>query len=133
MLEIKIGMEMSGLTYNDKIKDVDKWWEDDLLDEEDDGIKIYDLITYPSDFTISTIFEKLNSGSISIPPFQRNYVWDVKQASKLIESLIIGLPVPQMFFFEEEDKSLIIDGQQRLLTIFYFINGRIPKEIRERV
>lgn len=45
----------------------------------------------------------------------------------MIESLIIGLPVPQMFFFEEEDKSLIIDGQQRLLTIFYFINGRIPK------
>lgn len=57
MLEIKIGMEMSGLTYNDKIKDVDKWWEDDLLDEEDDGIKIYDLITYPSDFTISTILK----------------------------------------------------------------------------
>lgn len=128
MLKFKLGILMSGLTYNNQIKDVDKWWEEDTVEnEEEAGIKIYDLITYPSDFTISTIFEKLNSGTIVIPPFQRNYVWDVKQASKLIESLIIGLPVPQMFFFEEEDKSLIIDGQQRLLSIFYFMNGRIPK------
>ena len=118
---------MHGLTYEDKIRGNNTWWEDDSGAEEEDGIKIYDLITYPSDFTISTIFEKLNSGIISIPPFQRNYVWDLRQASKLIESLIIGLPVPQMFFFEEENKSLIIDGQQRLLTIFYFMKGRIPK------
>lgn len=119
---------MTGVTYSNKINNVDVWWEDDILEDESDNIKIYDLITYPSDFTVNTIFEKLNNGTISIPPFQRNYVWDIKQASKLIESLIIGLPVPQMFFFEEEDKSLIIDGQQRLLTVFYFMHGRIPKQ-----
>lgn len=119
---------MNGLNYNNKINNIDIWWNDNIEEEEDEQLKIYDLITYPSDFTISTIFEKLNNGAISIPPFQRNYVWDIKQASKLIESLIIGLPVPQMFFFEEEDKSLIIDGQQRLLSLFYFMHGRIPKQ-----
>jgi uncharacterized protein with ParB-like and HNH nuclease domain len=119
---------MIGVTYSNKINNADVWWEDDILEDESDNIKIYDLITYPSDFTVNTIFEKLNNGTISIPPFQRNYVWEIKQASKLIESLIIGLPVPQMFFFEEEDKSLIIDGQQRLLTVFYFMHGRIPKQ-----
>ena len=118
---------MNGLTYENNINQNEQWWEDDI-DNSDEEIKIYELITYPSDFTISTIFEKLTNGSIAIPPFQRNYVWDVKQASKLIESLIIGLPVPQIFLFEEENKSLIIDGQQRLLSIFYFIKGRIPKQ-----
>lgn len=119
---------MVGVTYNNNINNNDIWWEDEIDEESGDKIKIYDLITYPSDFTVSTIYEKLNNGSIAIPPFQRNYVWDIKQASKLIESLIIGLPVPQMFFFEENEKSLIIDGQQRLLTIFYFMHGRIPKQ-----
>lgn len=119
---------MVGVTYNHNINENDIWWEDESDEENGDKIKIYDLITYPSDFTVSTIYEKLNNGSIAIPPFQRNYVWDIKQASKLIESLIIGLPVPQMFFFEENEKSLIIDGQQRLLTIFYFMHGRIPKQ-----
>ena len=85
---------MKGLTYENSINQNEQWWEDDLDSNEED-IKIYELITYPSDFTISTIFEKLENGNISIPPFQRNYVWDIKQASKLIESLIIGLPVPQ--------------------------------------
>jgi uncharacterized protein with ParB-like and HNH nuclease domain len=118
---------MNGLTYEHTINHNEQWWEDDIGSNDED-IKIYDLITYPSDFTISTIFEKLTNGNISIPPFQRNYVWDIKQASKLIESLIIGLPVPQIFLFEEENKSLIIDGQQRLLSIFYFIKGRIPKQ-----
>lgn len=121
-------MKMVGVTYNNNINNNDIWWEDEIDEESGDKIKIYDLITYPSDFTVSTIYEKLNNGSIAIPPFQRNYVWDIKQASKLIESLIIGLPVPQMFFFEENEKSLIIDGQQRLLTIFYFMHGRIPKQ-----
>ena len=120
---------MQGISYSSKINNNENWWIDEPLDDEEStNIKIYDLITYPSDFTVNTIFEKLNNGTISIPPFQRNYVWDKKQASKLIESLIIGLPVPQMFFFEEEDKSLIIDGQQRLLSLFYFMHGRIPKQ-----
>lgn len=119
---------MLGVAYNNNINNNDIWWEDESDEENGEKIKIYDLITYPSDFTVSTIYEKLNNGSIAIPPFQRNYVWDIKQASKLIESLIIGLPVPQMFFFEENEKSLIIDGQQRLLTVFYFMHGRIPKQ-----
>ncbi len=50
-------------------------------------------------------------------------------ASRLIESLILGLPVPQLFFYEQGNNSfLVIDGQQRLMTIYYFIKGRFPRK-----
>src|SRR5690606_15540347 len=55
--------------------------------------------------------------------------WDIKRASKLIESIILGLPVPQIFLYEESrNKFLVIDGQQRLMTIYYFIKQRFPKK-----
>ena len=66
---------------------------------------------------------------MKIPGFQRNYVWDIKRASKLIESLLLGLPVPQMFLYEEARNSfLVIDGQQRLMSIYYFIKQRFPRK-----
>ena len=69
----------------------------------------------------------LEAGNVKIPGFQRNYVWDIKRASKLIESLIIGLPIPQIFLFQEaKNKLLVIDGQQRLMSIYYFIKRRFP-------
>lgn len=91
----------------------------------------YDITATPNDFNVQTIFDLLERGVFQIPPFQRNYVWDVKQASKLIESLIIGLPIPQIFLFEEErNKFLVIDGQQRLMTIYFYLKGRMPKRAK---
>jgi uncharacterized protein with ParB-like and HNH nuclease domain len=58
-----------------------------------------------------------------------NYVCDIKRASKLIESLIIGLPIPQVFLYEEGKNSyLVIDGQQRLLTLFFYTKMRFPRK-----
>jgi len=68
---------------------------------------------------------------VVIPGFQRNYVWDLRRASKLIESLIIGLPVPQTFLYEEaRNRFLVIDGQQRMMSIYYFVKGRFPRKDR---
>jgi hypothetical protein len=70
----------------------------------------------------------MEGGAIKIPGFQRQYVWDLKRASKLIESLIIGLPIPQIFLYEEHQNSfLVIDGQQRLLSLYFFVKGRFPR------
>lgn len=92
-------------------------------------INEYDLTSTPNDFNILTINSFLDSGAIIIPGFQRNYVWDIKRASKLIESIILGLPVPQIFLYEESrNKFLVIDGQQRLMTIYYFIKQRFPRK-----
>lgn len=91
-------------------------------DEENEGLVTYDIATYPSDFTLNGIYEMWKAGDITIPEFQREFVWTIRQASLLIESFLCGLPVPSIFFYiDDENKNLVIDGQQRILsTVFYF-------------
>src|ERR1017187_8715743 len=89
----------------------------------------YDITAAPNDFNVLTIFSFLESGSVRIPGFQRNYVWDLGRASKLIESLVLVLLVPQVFLYEvERNKFLVIDGQQRLMSIYYFLKQRFPQK-----
>ncbi len=103
--------------------------EDVNLENENLDIDEYDIISSPNDFNVLTINSFIDTGSIKIPGFQRNYVWDIKRASKLIESIILGLPIPPIFLYEEKrNQFLIIDGQQRLMTIYFFVKGRFPKK-----
>jgi hypothetical protein len=98
--------------------------------EADDGYPIdeYDIIASPNDFNIRTIYDYMEKGVFLIPGYQRNYVWDIKRASKLIESLLVGIPVPPIYLYEMgRNKYQVIDGQQRLLTIYYFLKGRFPR------
>ena len=105
------------------------WFDDYAEDADDIQIEEYDITAAPNDFNVLTIYNFLESGSVRVPGFQRNYVWDLGRASKLIESLILGLPVPQVFLYEvERNKFLVIDGQQRLMSIYYFIKQRFPKK-----
>jgi len=88
----------------------------------------YDLVSTPNDFNVLTIKNFLDTGAVKVPRYQRNFVWDRPRASKLIESLILGLPVPQVFLYEEARNSFqIIDGQQRLMSIYFFLVGRFPR------
>ncbi len=104
------------------------WYDDYGENEDDTNVIDYDLSATPNDFNVSTLFNFVESGAIIIPGFQRHYVWDIKRASKLIESLILGLPVPQLFLYEEgRNRFLVIDGQQRLMSIYYFIKQRFPR------
>lgn len=101
------------------------------IEKEDEGYPLneYQLTTTPNDFNILTIVSFIESKVFKIPSFQRHYVWDLKRASKLIESLLIGLPIPQMFLYESgRNEFLVIDGQQRLMTIYYFVKGRFPRK-----
>lgn len=105
------------------------WFENEQDTTNEDGaVEEYDISAAPNDFNIRTIFDFIKSGAVRIPGFQRNYVWDLTHASKLIESIIIGLPIPQIFLYEESrNHFLVIDGQQRLMTIYYFMQQRFPK------
>lgn len=105
------------------------WLEEERTDDgEDTAIGEYDLTSTPNDFNVKTIIDFISSQVFVIPTFQRNYVWDIKRASKLIESLILGLPVPQVFLYEESrNRFLVIDGQQRLMSLFYFTQKRFPR------
>jgi hypothetical protein len=107
----------------------ESWFEDEAGEVDDFEVKEYDITASPNDFNTSTMFSFIESGAVKIPGFQRNYVWDIKRASKLIESIIIGLPIPQIFLYEEaRNKFLVIDGQQRLMSIYYFIKQRFPRK-----
>lgn len=108
----------------------DEWFEDESdLEDLEYPLHEYELTASPNDFNVTTLYNFIESGTVRIPGFQRNYVWDIKRASKLVESLIIGLPVPQIFLYEESrNKFLVIDGQQRLMSIYYFIKQRFPRE-----
>lgn len=110
--------------------------EDNIQVEESDAEEAeslefpieYNITSSPNDFNIKTLYDFTESGIVEIPSFQRNYVWDIKRASKLIESIIMGLPVPQIFLYEKsKNKFMVVDGQQRLMTIYYFILKRFPK------
>lgn len=110
---------------------MDIWYDIEDYEKEEDEIEIkeYDITSTPNDYNIATLFNLIDNGIIKMPPFQRNYVWDVKRASKLIESIILGLPIPQVFLYERgKNNFYVIDGQQRLLTIYFFIKQRFPNK-----
>jgi uncharacterized protein with ParB-like and HNH nuclease domain len=104
------------------------WFDDYAEGDEETQIDEYDITASPNDFNVLTLFSFIEAGSVKIPGFQRNFVWDRVRSSKLIESLIIGIPVPQLFLYEQaRNKFLVIDGQQRLMTIYYFLKRRFPR------
>ena len=118
----------------DAKKIIDEFFEEEQ-DIGEEAIVEYDITTSPRDLTPANIVDMIDSGIIEIPLFQRNYVWDIKKASKLVESLILGLPVPELFFYTEGDDNntyKIIDGQQRFLSIYFFVKGRFPKTTDSR-
>lgn len=85
------------------------------------------LITETYDFTVSTINEYINNQHIAIPNFQRGYVWNRIQASRLIESLIIQCPIPVIYLSQNNDETLsVIDGNQRLTSISLYLNDGFP-------
>lgn len=98
-------------------------------EQADEVLIEYDIATYPSDNTIEVLVTMWNKGDITIPDFQRGFVWTIKQSSKLIESFLIGLPVPPIFFYiDQENKNLVVDGQQRILSIIFFYEGYFGPE-----
>ncbi|WP_230840977.1 GmrSD restriction endonuclease domain-containing protein [Gloeobacter morelensis] len=96
------------------------------LTEEDEVIPFkYSIASYGADYTVDGLVKRMASGDVYVPTFQRGYIWNIKQASRFIESLLLGLPVPGIFLSREEvsKKLLVIDGQQRLRTLQYFYEG----------
>ena len=103
--------------------------EDAVVDDAslDDTVisEPYNIASYGADYDVEGIFRRLKRKEIFVPPFQRDYVWNQTDASRFIESLLLGLPVPGVFLASDPEtgRFLVIDGQQRLLTIQFFYDG----------
>lgn len=96
--------------------------EEEGSDETIDGSYIPNVVVYGTDWTTETIFTQLVRENIELAPnFQRRDAWNIQKKSRLIESLILGLPVPQIVLAEKvKGKFIVLDGKQRLLSIFQF-------------
>ncbi|QVM98585.1 DUF262 domain-containing protein [Pseudomonas sp. SORT22] len=103
----------------------------EIPESEEQDIVQYQITSYPADMTISGYLEKDRQDQLIIPDFQRNYVWDQVKASKLIESFMLGLPVPGVFLYKDRksNKLLIIDGQQRITSALRFMKGAFGEKL----
>lgn len=80
-------------------------------------------------FKLKSKWERKPSMLNLTPDFQRGFVWNVKQKSELIESILMGIPLPLIYVKEDENGVyIIVDGRQRLNTLFTFINDEYPLE-----
>src|SRR5215211_717978 len=82
------------------------------------------VVTQAYDLSIQTLLEQWDNRILELPEIQRGYVWDEARASRLIESLLLNIPIPVVYFAETEDaKWEIIDGHQRIKSIVRFVNN----------
>jgi hypothetical protein len=97
----------------------------------DDDV-IYQILTFGADYTVDGLIVRFDRGDIYRPEFQRAFVWTLPQASKFIESILLGLPIPSVFLYREEESQqhLIVDGLQRLTTLHAFFKGVFPTNER---
>jgi hypothetical protein len=86
------------------------------------------VFTDQGDPEIDSLYRKWKDGDLDIQPdFQRGFVWDIVKASRLIESILLDIPLPVIYLSQEKDgKEYVIDGQQRLTSFFSFIDGKLP-------
>lgn len=103
--------------YNEQEEDIDQLNKLDLSEMAITG----------TDWTAETIVNQINKGNILLSPyFQRRDAWNVKIKSRFIESLFLGLPIPQIILAERKEKRgsyIVIDGKQRLLSLQQFVEG----------
>jgi len=110
----------------------DDLFEFEYVDEIDDiqnavSQRFGDAVVTSTDWTTETVLSQLHRGNIQLSPrFQRRDAWDISRKSKFLESLFLGLPVPQIVLAEQQGQRgqfLVLDGKQRLLTLLQFTGG----------
>lgn len=105
----------------------DTEFSDDLEDVEHIENWADGAVLWSTDWTAETMLSQLSRGNIDLnPSFQRRSAWSDKKQSLFIESLILGLPIPQLILAEDPNRKgayIVIDGKQRLLAIRRFASN----------
>jgi len=112
-----------------------------MSDVESQIIELKKAVAYDSkDYTIEILVKKYSEGieenenEIYVPEYQRDFVWDSTRQSRLIESIVLGLPIPPIFVAENKDGRLeIVDGSQRVRTLSSFLNDELRLAGLEKV
>ena len=118
-------VKSNGLEISDEIlEDVEEAFAD-LDDEEQDVVpEGFRIKHWVSNRSFGELVDMFKHNEIEKPEMQRKFVWTSLKSSRLIESIILGLPIPPLFLLEVDDNRYeIIDGYQRLTTLYNFIEG----------
>jgi uncharacterized protein with ParB-like and HNH nuclease domain len=100
-------------------------------DPDETPLRDRKVVTQPYDVAVESLIDQVNSKTIflrplsSRPRFQRQYVWNNGMASRLVESIILNVPIPPCYLSQNEDFELdVIDGQQRIYSLYRFIENQ---------
>ncbi|HIF9390563.1 TPA: DUF262 domain-containing protein [Photobacterium damselae] len=86
------------------------------------------------EYVVEVMVSRFEKKFFYIPEYQREFVWDKAKQSKFIESVIMGLPIPFLFGVQNSDgKTEILDGAQRINTLFDFCNNKLKLTNLERL
>ena len=109
----------------------EKEFESETLDPDEIPIRERRVATQPYDLTVHSLIDQINSDTVFLrplsdrPSFQRGYVWTDTLASRLIESILLNVPIPPCYLSQNEEFELdVIDGQQRLYSIYRFMKNQ---------
>jgi uncharacterized protein with ParB-like and HNH nuclease domain len=87
---------------------------------------LYNINSWGADLSFRELITMYDENELLKPELQRYYVWDKPEASRFIESILLGLPVPSIFLANtKDDKKLIIDGYQRIMTVYDYVKKGI--------
>jgi hypothetical protein len=85
---------------------------------------IFSISSWGADLSFRELSQRFDDDELVKPELQRKYVWDKSEASRFIDSILLGLPVPSIFLAKTSDeKMLIVDGYQRIMTVHDFVKG----------
>lgn len=110
----------------ENINEFDNDFEEDN-NLNDSPIERYQINTFTQDRAIETLLKWYKNNKLILPEFQRDYVWTYSNSCRLIESILLNLPLPNIFLFKIKDKNgdkfMLIDGLQRITTINQYVDG----------
>lgn len=103
-----------------------------IRDEDNDAYSddsLFNIKPWGADLSFRELIQRYNDDELVKPELQRKYVWDRAEASRFIDSLLLGLPVPSIFLAQTpNEKLLIIDGYQRIMTVYDFVRGVFTRD-----
>jgi hypothetical protein len=98
----------------------------DSEDQETSNDDLFNITSWGADMSFRELISMYDDDELLKPELQRKYVWEKPEASRFIESILLGLPIPSIFLANTPDNNkLIIDGYQRIMTIYDYVKKGI--------
>lgn len=102
----------------DNIELISSEIEDDYTDDS-----LFSISSWGADLSVRELIMMYEEDELAKPEMQRKYVWEKFEASRFIESILMGLPIPSIFLAQAGSKKLIVDGYQRIMTVYDYVRG----------